>query len=120
MQEKIYALAAGLTGAGEEERELLRALCAAAEQEWRLRLKAGLLPEDCGEVFACAAAFSAAADFEAGHSGGSVESFTAGEISVRTGSSSGKAQAETLRKSAERLMAPYALAADFCFRGVQG
>ena len=121
MREKILALAAGMTGAGEEERELLAALCAAAEQMWRSRLREGVLVEQCGEVFACAAAFTAAADFDLGRNGGSVESFTAGELSVKTSSTSGgKSQAEALRKSAERLMAPYVKTEDFCFRGVRG
>ena len=118
MQEKILTLAAGLTGAGEEERELLCALCAAAEQNWRGRLRPGLTPEDCGEAFACAAAFTAAADFGMGRNSG-VESFTVGELSVKTGSGGGDRSGDW-RKSAERLMAPYVLAEDFCFKGVQG
>jgi hypothetical protein len=44
----------------------------------------------------------------------------AGEFSVKTSAGSGGGQAEALRKSAERLMAPYAQAEDFCFRGVRG
>jgi len=120
MQERILALAAGVAGVTGTEEELLRILCAAEEAAWSSRLKEGVSAEDCGEAFACAAAFSAAADFLASRGGGSVESFTAGEISVKTGSTSGGGQAEALRKSAERLMAPYALTEDFCFKGVQG
>lgn len=121
MQENILALAMGIAGANEEERELLSALCTAEEAAWNARLKEGTTAEDCGEAFACAVAFSAAADFLASRGGGNVESFTAGEISVKTGSGSGgSAQAAALRKSAERLMAPYAMAEDFCFKGVRG
>lgn len=119
MQEKILALAAGLTGAGEEEQELLCALCAAAAQMWSGRLRPGLTPEECGEVFACAVAFTAAADFGMGRNSGGVESFTVGELSVKTGSGGGD-RSGNWRKSAERLMAPYTLAEDFCFKGVQG
>ena len=120
MQEKILALAAGMTGAAQEEQELLAALCAAAERAWSARLKDGVSVQDCGEAFACAAAFTAAADFLAGCGGGHVESFPVGELSLKTSAASGGGQAEALRKSAERLMAPYAQAEDFCFRGVRG
>lgn len=119
MQEKILTLAAGITGAGEEERELLRALCETAEVLWKERLKTGMAAEACGEAFACAAAFSAAADFIACQGSG-VESFKVGEISVKPAASGGGEQAAALRKSAERLMAPYAAVEDFYFKGVQG
>jgi len=119
MQERILALAAGVAGVTGTEENLLRTLCAAEETAWSARLKEGISAEDCGEAFACAVAFSAAADFLASRGGGNVESFAAGEISVKTGSS-GDGQTEALRKSAERLMAPYALAEDFCFKGVRG
>ena len=118
MQERILTLAAGITGAGGEEQELLAALCAAAERAWVSRLKAGVTAESCQEAFCCAAAFTAAADFVAGSGSGTVESFAAGEISVKTGR--GAERPEALRKSAERLMAPYVTEEDFCFRGVRG
>ena len=118
MQERILTLAAGLTGAGEEEQELLAALCGAAEQAWRGRLWPGVTPEECGEAFDCAAAFTAAADFGAGR-GGSVESFTVGDLSVKTGSGGGDRSADW-RKSAARLMAPYVQPEDFCFKEVRG
>ena len=109
MQERILALAMGFAGAGEEERERMTVLCAAEESAWRGRIREGAAA-DCGEAFLCAVAFAAAADFA--ESCGA-ESFTAGEISVKSGG-----QADALRKSAERLMAPYA--ENFCFKGVQG
>jgi len=116
MQERIFALAANITGAGEEELELLAALCEAAEALWRGRLRVDISEENCGEAFACGAAFSAAADFFACRSG--VESFRAGELSVKAGASG--EQTAALRKSAERLMAPYTQAEDFCFKEVRG
>ena len=116
MQEKIFALAASLTGIGDEEQELLKTLCAAAEQMWQRRLRPGITPEDCGEAFDCAAAFTAAAEFGTGRGGG-VESFAVGELSVKTGTGGDRSAA--WRKSAERLMAPY-VQEDFCFKGVQG
>ena len=121
MQEKILALAAGLTGAGEEEQELLCALCAAAAQMWGGRLRPGLTPEECGEVFACAVAFTAAADLAGGAGETDISSFSAGEISVKKASAAQRSgAAKMLRQTAERLMAPFAEAEDFCFRGVRG
>ncbi len=115
MQERILKVAMTVTGAGEEELELLAALCEAAETLWKGRLKSGVSAEDCGSTFLCAAAFSAAADFFACRSG--VESFKAGEISVKSG---GKAQGTELRKSAEQMMAPYVQPESFCFKEVRG
>ena len=114
-------LARIVSGAGEAEEALLESLCQAARLRWEGRLREGLTPEDCGRAFACAAAFTAAADLAAGRGGGAVAAFTAGDVSVR-----GRGAAETaslsrdLRRTAEGLMAPYAEEADFCFRGVRG
>ena len=113
MHEKILELAQTVSGAGEAEQALLEALCGAAELAWTARLRAGVTAEDCGAAFACAAAFTAAADLAAGSGG--VESFTAGEVSVKT-----RDAAAELRRTAERLMAPYAEAEDFSFKGVRG
>lgn len=121
MEETILTLAQAISGAGEKETALLTALCIAAAERWTGRLREGVTAADCGEAFRCAAAFTAVADLAAGGNGGSVASFTAGEVSVR-----GRAAAETaalsraLRQTAEGLMAPYAVAADFAFRGVRG
>ena len=93
----------------------------AAEKLWMDALKGGILPEDCGEAFLCAAAFTAVADFMLSRNGENVASFTAGEISVkRKASAEETAQAEALRKTAARLMAPYGTAMDFAFKGVLG
>lgn len=76
MQEKILTLAKTLSGAGEDEAELLTPLCAASEKEWTMRLRDGMTAEKCQETFLCAAALSAAAGLIAGR-GGAVR-FTAG------------------------------------------
>lgn len=118
VEEEILKLALAAGGAAEEERELLSRLCAAARRSWEERLRRGLRAEDCGEAFPCAAALTAAADLIACRGGGDrVESFTAGEISVRT---AGISPAGELRETAERLMAPYTAAEGFCFQGVRG
>lgn len=119
MQEKILALALAVSGAGEERQPLLEALCGGAETYWKGRLRDGVTAEDCLESFCCAAAFTAAADLEAGRGGG-VASFTAGVVSVKglSGAESA-ARAAVLRQTAERLMEPYAAANGFCFKGVR-
>ena len=77
--------------------------------------------EDCGKAFPCAVAFTAAADLAAARGGEGVSGFTAGSVSVRIrGAAESCALAESLRRTAERLMAPFAVPDDFCFRGVRG
>lgn len=113
MNETILTMARSLCGA-EEDDALLEALCSAAETAWNARLRAGVTAGDCGEAFLCAAAMTAAADYEAGR--GDVESFTAGELSIKQRSGGG----EALRQAAERLMEPYVSVRGFAFRGVRG
>lgn len=120
MEDRILALARAAAGGAAEE-PLLAPLCAAAGWYWEGRLREGLAAEDCGEAFPCAAAFTAAADLLAGGNGGFVESFRAGEISVKgRGAAETAAQAQNLRQTAERLMAPFAVPEDFSFQGVRG
>ena len=120
LQEMILTLARAVSGAGEQEDEtLLKTLCRAAEEYWRGRLRPGVTAEACGEAFPCAAAFTAAADLAAAGSG--IESFTAGSVSVRAcGAAEEDRRAEALRRSAGKLMAPFAQPEDFVFRGVRG
>lgn len=121
MQEKILALALGITHAGAEEKNLLEMLCIAAENIWTGRLREGVTPQQCGEAFSCAAAFTAAADFTVSRHSNSVGSFRAGEISVTSTAGAETAQsAQALRHAAERLMQPYTVEAEFAFRGVAG
>lgn len=121
LQETVLTLARELSGAGEAEEALLELLCQAAEQRWNKRLRPGVTAENCGEVFPCAAAFTAAADLAAARGGDGVSGFTAGSVSVRIRSAAEScALAESLRRTAERLMAPFAAPEDFCFRGVRG
>ena len=121
LQETVLTLARELSGAGEAEEALLELLCQAAEQRWNKRLRPGVTAEDCGEAFPCAAAFTAAADLAAARGGDGVSGFTVGSVSVRIRSAAEScALAESLRRTAERLMAPFAAPEDFCFRGVRG
>lgn len=120
LQETVLTLARAVSGAGEQDEVLLETLCRAAEAYWRGRLRQGVTAEDCGEAFPCAAAFTAAADLAAGQDGG-IESFTAGSVSVKGGGGESAARrAESLRRSAEERMAPFAEPGDFAFQGVRG
>ena len=119
LQETVLTLARAVSGAGEQDEVLLETLCRAAEAYWRGRLRQGVTAEDCGEAFPCAAAFTAAADLAAGQDGG-IESFTAGSVSVKGCGESAARRAESLRRSAEERMAPFAEPGDFAFQGVRG
>ncbi len=115
MIEKV--LAAALRLGGTEESQTLRALCRSAVEELRGRLREGLAPEDCGERFILAAAWTALAELETA-GGDDVESFTAGEVTIRRGD--GRARREALLIQAERVMKPYLRDEGFSFRGVRG
>ena len=121
MTEQIMNLAMGIANPSEKELSLLEMLCHAAEKLWMDALRGVVLPEDCGEAFLCAAAFTAVADFMLSRNAEDVASFTAGAISVKQKASVEEvARAEALRKTAARLMAPYGTAMDFAFKGVLG
>lgn len=113
----MLTLAKTFSDADKEDEKCLSLLCAAAMRKWEERLCKGISKEDCREPFLCAAALTAASGLLAGKSGGAV-SFTAGTVSIREADS--KIAAKEMREEAERLMAPYVNAEDFCFLGVQG
>ena len=119
MLEQIVHLAEAIVQPSETERPLLTALCAAAGAEIEGRLRDGISPEDCGDAFPCAAAFTAAADLAAGEGGAA--SFSAGDLSVNLGGGQDRARrAEALRQTAERLMEPFVRAAGLWAQGVEG
>ena len=118
METTVVKLAAELCGA-DEDSVLLQALCDAAVEFWRRRLKGAPAEESGKDTLRCAAAFTAAADYLGKQC--RAESFTVGEVTVRqSGGQSAAVMAETLRQTAERLMRPYAASGEFCFRGVRG
>ena len=118
MDEEILRLAREVSGG--EESQLLEPLCRSARLRWESRLRPGLTAEECGEAFLCAAAFTAAADLASVQGGGgTVESFTAGEISVKARETDAS-PASALRETAESLMKPYIGEDGFCFKGVRG
>ena len=120
MSEEILALALQL-GGREEDEEVLRALCRAAEVELSVRLQPDVRPEDCGEAFPLAAAYWALAGLCAARKMETVESFTAGDVTIRRGSGGSAAdQAAALRGQAERLLSPWTVDGGFCFQKVTG
>ena len=110
MTEQITALARAMGAEGTEE--LLTALCRAAEDSLRSRLRAGVAPADCGTAFPVACALLALAALDAG---GSVSSFTAGNVTIRRSGQAGQRQREAMA-----LMGPYLTPSGFHFQGVPG
>lgn len=121
MLEQIVHLAEAIVQPSEAEKVLLTALCAAAETELARRLREGLSPEDCGDAFPCAAALLAAAGLLPCRSGGDVEQFSAGDVSLRTGGGGQVCEAAAaMRRQAASMMAGYWGDDLFTFLGVQG
>lgn len=116
LNERIFAQALTLAGQlDERQTALLEVLCRAAAAALTAQLRKGLKPEDCLADFVSAASLTAlAALSEAGESV-SVESFTAGEVSIRREHSS--AAANCLRYQARVMMMPY-IRDPFSFLGV--
>ncbi len=104
-------------GAAEDQEELLLPLIQAAQVRLEGRLRTGVVPEDCGAAFPLAAAMTAMDGLNRCAGGGRVTSFTAGEVSIRTGESGA---GDTLSAQAERMLAPWLRETGFAFRGVRG
>lgn len=115
MQEKIVELALALGEVEEAERETLKLLCQAAEEELRGQLREGVTPEKCEPAFVAAAAWTALAGLYAGRSAG-VSSFSAGDLTIHQEDGDGA----VLLAQAERVMAPYRVDEGFAFQGVKG
>ena len=72
-------------------------------------------PQDCKADFVAAASLYALAALSEGDPTGSMESFTAGDVTVRKGKAS--AASECLRRQADLMISPYCVD-KFTFRGV--
>ena len=115
MLEQIVHLAEAIVQPSEAERPLLTALCAAAGAEIEGRLRDGISPEDCGD------AFLAAASILPCRSGGDVEQFSVGDVSLRTGGGGQVCEAAAaMRRQAASMMAGYWGDDAFAFLGVRG
>ena len=122
MSDEILSLAKTLSGASEQESELLETLCAAAEDSLRTKLRQGITQQSCAAAYPCAAAMLAAASLLECRGGqGGFSSFTAGTVSVSGMSATETgASADRLRREAWRLMEPYVNDEGFLFCGVRG
>lgn len=120
MVEQILGLAALIARPAEEEKPLLEAMCTAAAADLTRRLRDGVKPEDCRDSFPCAAALLAAGGLLACRSGGDVEQFSVGDVSVRTGGSQGCETAAAMRRQAAAMMAGFCGDDEFAFLGVRG
>ena len=103
-------------GAAEEQRALLYPLIQAAQTGLTRRLRPGQSPADCGSAFPLAAAMLAMDCLHQADGGSAVDSFTAGEVTIRRSGAAGT----NLTRQAERLMAPWLRETEFAFRGVRG
>lgn len=117
MTEEILRLCRAM-GAEEDQEELLLPLVQAARRRLEGRLRTGVLPEDCGPAFPLSAAMLAMEGLERASGAGGAVSFTAGEVSIRTGGTGKKG--ESLSAQAERLLSPWLGATGFAFQGVRG
>lgn len=116
---KAVAIAREQGSLGEATEGRLTRLAQVAAEGFLARLRPGVTLADCGGALALAAGWTALADYQMG-GGEEVESFTAGDVTVRQ-SGGGTAQGEALRRRAQKVMAPYARGEEpFAFQGVRG
>ena len=116
LTEQIFAQSVLLAGQMDEKQEaLLRLLCGAAENTLTARLRKGIRPQDCKADFVAAASLYALAALSEADGLNSVESFTAGDLTVHKGKSS--AASACLRRQADLMISPYC-GDNFSFRGV--
>lgn len=114
--EQVFAQALTLAGALEERQtRLLEALCRGATVSLGAQLRDGLTPEDCLADFTAAASLMALAAVSEAGEDAAVESFTAGDVSIRRERNS--AAANCLRYQARVMMMPY-IRDPFAFLGV--
>lgn len=116
LQERVFSQAMTLAGSLEDRRlALLEVLCRGAASALAAQLRDGVTPEDCLEDFAAAASLMALAALSEAGEEASVESFTAGDVSVRRERSG--AAANCLRHQARVMMMPH-IRDPFAFLGV--
>lgn len=116
VQEKVFAQALTVAGQLEDRKlALLEVLCRSAVAALAAQLREGLRPEDCLADFTAAASLMALAALSEAGEDASVESFTAGDVSVRKERS--EAGANCLRHQARVMMMPY-IRDPFAFLGV--
>ena len=116
LTEQVFAQALTLAGELDERQSaLLKVLSRSACVSLSARLRKGLTAEDCQADFVSASSLIALAALSEAGETESVESFTAGEVSLRKTRNS--AAANCLRYQAQVMMMPY-VRDPFAFMGV--
>lgn len=116
--QQVFEAAAALAGELTAQQEhMLEALCGASLSSLSARLREGLVPEDCGDTFITAAALMALASLYGCTGEVPTEQITAGDFTIRKGTSSREKAVRCLTEQAEGMMVPY-LKDRFSFRGV--
>lgn len=117
LTDQICAQAMLLAGMLDTRQEaLLRLLCSGANNTLSARLRPGIEPQDCKADFIAAASLYALAALSECDESAQVESFTAGDVTVRRGDQA-SAACQCLRYQADLMIGPY-LMDRFAFRGV--
>lgn len=116
MTGRIMELARILGQVTPDEEDVLAALCGATRQELTGLLREGVTPEDCPEAFALAGAWLALSGLEVSREAARPESFTAGDVTVRSGGAAEKAN--LLREQAIRILSGWTRDDRFLFYGV--
>lgn len=116
MTQRIMELARTLGSPTQQEEGLLFTLCEAAAKELTAALRDGVTPEQCAESFAVAGAWLALSGLEVSRGAGQAQSFSAGDLTIRTGDAQSKAQ--MLRRQAMMLMRGWIKDRNFLFYGV--
>lgn len=121
MTEEIVELAKTLGRVADEDLETLRALSRAAQEEAREWLREGVSAEDCGGAFLLGCAWLVLAGLCAGGGVGTVESFSAGGLTIRQGTGKNAMErAGAMRRQAELALGSYIRDREFSFLGVRG
>lgn len=116
MTQQIMELCRAM-GAGKDQEELLLPLVQTVQENLRNQLRDGVSPENCGQAFPMAvAALAMEALEQVGETGGTVTSFTAGDLMIQ------RRPGAAVRRSmlAERWLSPWLKDGGFVFQGVCG
>lgn len=105
-----------------ESGKMLRSVCASAGAELESKLRAGVNSSDIEELFVCAAGILAISMYLELEDipKENIDSFKAGELSVKLREGTKPQSASTLRKRAESMLAAYLDHGGFEFMGVSG
>lgn len=105
-----------------QEGKVLRSVCQTAAAELESKLRAGVKSSDIEELFVCAAGLLAISLYLelTGIPNDKIDSFKAGELSVKLRDSAKTQASQSLRQHAESMMSAYLDCGGFEFKGVVG